>query len=251
MTVYECNECSERHCVSENLQNERPTNCAFGMIACNWHKAEVIQKSSQLPKLTEDIFKHPEWPKEYICAAVNKDGTVSGFMHSPKVCGNWWVDSYSARPIPYPLDHLGKFDNSDWELSVVAVKLPAEKRLPNWCKIGGWVYYPRLNQFGKIVDFRDERKKVFIAYPGTNNPCSILYITEVKPARLRPWTFEDAPLMLKVIEKRTEREAVLSLCPDGYYRVGAFSSGRDHFHKIMQKYEQLDGQPCGVLEIAE
>lgn len=72
-----------------------------------------------------------------------------------------------------------------------------------------------------------------------------------KPARVRPWTFGEAPLMLKVLDKQNKQEAVLSLCPDGYYRVGAFSSGRDNFQKIMRKYEQLDGSPCGVLEVVE
>lgn len=263
MKQYECSECPNRHCVSENTQNDHPTNCVFGMSYCNWHKAEANKKPSQLPKLTEEIFKHPEWPKEYIYAAVNKNGTVSGFMHSPKISGNWWADQSSARPIPYPLDHLGKFDNTDWEHSVVALKLPAEKRLPNWCKIGAWVWHKPHNAFAKITSITEnyvEWKYIPPVQYGNGTVQStagnIRYMAEdLSHAYVRPWTFEEAPVLLKVRNRNGEFDIL-------YLEYQSADDGADQFMYFSQRNEedlvlgtvaeefiQLDGSPCGVLEV--
>lgn len=121
MTVYECSECPNRHCVSENTQNDHPTNCVFGMSYCNWHKAEANKKPSQLPKLTEEELKRrgikwPEWAK----FAYSLDTCFALFCENdPRSC----IEDWSLHP---PEDIPGQWEPGGF------IERP---KLPDWCKV--------------------------------------------------------------------------------------------------------------------
>lgn len=201
---------------------------------------DVLKASSPcntFPKLTATIFNRTDCP-DWCNAAVVSSGGIA-----------YWVDGDFEKRHK-EITGL-RFDASDWQHSLI--RRPA-RELPDWCKVGAWVYNQRGYYFCKIIEIAKDKKSFTVAQPGKNYSVSsgdLNYdFDKWKPACLRPWTFEDAPLMCKVRDVKNEQEeAVLSLCPSGYYRVGAYSSGRSSFSAVLRKYEQLDGSPCGVLEV--
>lgn len=203
---------------------------------------DVLKASSPcntFPKLTATIFNRTDCP-DWCNAAVVSSGGIA-----------YWVDGDFATRHK-EITGL-RFDASDWQHSLI--RRPV-RELPDWCKVGAWVYNQTGHYFCKIIEIADDRKSFTGVQPGKNYSVSsgdLNYgFDKWKPARCRPWTFEDAPLMCKVRSIKDEQEeAVLSLCPNGYYRVGAYSSGRFSFSEILRKYKQLDGSPCGVLEVIE
>lgn len=189
------------------------------------------------PKLTAQIFNRPDCPDWCNAAVVSSCGIA------------YWVDGDFEKRHK-EITGL-RFDTTDWQHSLI--KRPMTE-LPDWCKVGAWVYNQRGYYFCKIIEIAKDKKSFTVAQPGKNYTIGsgdLNYgFDKWKPACLRPWTFEDAPLMCKVRDVKNEQEeAVLSLCPSGYYRVGAYSSGRSSFSAVLRKYEQLDGSPCGVLEV--
>lgn len=200
----------------------------------------VLKASSPcntFPKLTAIIFNRTDCPDWCNAAMVSSCGIA------------YWVDGdFETRH--KEITGL-RFDASDWQHSLI--KRPVQE-LPDWCKVRAWVYNQKENYFCRITEIADDRKSFTGVQPGKNYSVSsgdLNYgFDKWKPALLRPWTFEDAPLMCKVRSiKNEQEEAVLSLCPNGYFRVGAYSSGRFSFSEILRKYKQLDGSPCGVLEV--
>ena len=131
------------------------------------------------------------------------------------------------------------------------VETPAPK-LPEWCKVGAWVWFSGAKDIGyepgylKITD---------VGYNGMENVIDAegdgiisMPLSVVKQARLRPWN--DDELKSKVGKVFEMGNGDLTLCL-GYQRdiadlifVGKLMSAQS----FAESDWRLDGLPCGVLE---
>ena len=143
--------------------------------------------------------------------------------------------------------HWRKVENQE-------VETPATT-LPDWCKVGAWVWFSGAKDIGyepgylKITD---------VGYNGMENVINAegdgiisMPLSVVKEARLRPWTYKEAPETLKVISKcEPEQMICLFLASRNKHSVQYTTLPAWYIDVkiLMDKYLQLDGSPCGVLE---
>lgn len=127
--------------------------------------------------------------------------------------------------------------------------------LPKWCKVGAWVWFSGAKDIGyepgylKITD---------VGYNGIENVINAegdgiisMPLSVVKEARLRPWTYEEAPETLKVIDKQEPKRIVclfLASKNKNSVQYTTLPAWYIDTKTLMDKYMQLDGSPCGVLE---
>lgn len=195
------------------------------------------------PKLTVAIFDRPDCPDWCDAAVVSSCGIA------------YWIEGdfeTAHQEIP------GQFDASDWRNSLI--KRP-EKQLPDWCKVGAWVYDQNGDYFCKIIEIFGDRKSFTATRPGKNYTIGsgdLNYgFDKWKPARLRPWTFEEAPVDLKVHrignrERIDVLELSLDFCREEPLLVFSYAEKKYFsFSDILTIWELLDGSPCGVLEVVE
>lgn len=190
------------------------------------------------PKLTVAIFDRPDCPDWCDAAVVSSCGIA------------YWIEGdfeTAHQEIP------GRFDASDWRNSLI--KRPA-KQLPDWCKVGAWVYNQKENYFCKIIEISKDKKSFTAAQPGKNYTIGsgdLNYgFDKWKPASLRPWTFEEAPAFVKT--KETDYYNACCWILSGIFRNEAqFYTHKDNFASSseMMAFTQIDDSPCGVLEVVE
>lgn len=242
MKKYRCDRCDGGcPCVIEWGDYPAPIRCPIDGNRVDWQ--EVENPESKLPKLTVEALKERgiEWPGWAKYVAVWSDGAAIMYENKPKLTDyGWWpaVGRWSSI-------HDVKWDASEWKISLIERPSVEKKdqKLPEWCKVGRFVYGILEKKYGKIITFHHGVTVIFFGdqHPTTHLP---QYFEE---AEIKPWNFETGPLQVKVVSMRDPSlEFVLSLCPDGYYKVGAFSSGREHFKEVLRKYIQIDGSPCGI-----
>lgn len=205
----------------------------YGFGKCIGRMTEPLENIEQLPKLTAEVFDHPDCPAWATAAVVSSCGT------------GYWVDGdfeTGHKEIP------GQFDFSNWKNS--QINRPA--KLPEWCKVGEWVWNSR-NGFGKIVEIVQEARGAMpkVEFQGG---CGPQRVSELKPARVRPWTFEEAPKAVKVIIGGVKQ--MIYLCSEvsggpscNYYAM----NDRDllNCEWLAKNATQLNGKPCGTLEVVK
>ncbi len=128
------------------------------------------------------------------------------------------------------------------------VETPVPK-VPEWCKIGAWVWHD--DSFDGIY-FEQHYFKI----ESIDRECVYadhfpFHYTCLKPARLRPWTYEEAPETLKVIAKHEPKRIVclfLASKNKNSVRYTTLPAWYIDTKTLMDKYMELDGLPCGVLE---
>ena len=123
--------------------------------------------------------------------------------------------------------------------------------IPEWCREGAWVHVTPDNRepyYGKV--YAVDCSGVWIA---VENAIAIrtFFINRIRPARLRPWTYKEAPETLKVIDKyEPDRIVCLFLASKNKNSVQYTTLPAWYIDTktLMDKYMELDGSPCGVLE---
>jgi hypothetical protein len=274
----------------ENLQDniqDMVTNTCQAMDKGKENVAKATCNFGKLPKLTAEVFDRPDCPVDAKIAVVNEDGSAywgSFNTARPNFRGGWDGENGSWFSIP------GKFDSSDWQNSLIKrpskaafdklLKNYAEKQadaiwqkarehrlseqyhngpekttLPDWCKVGEWVYLSN-KEYDKIESIDD-----FGINLASGTIINKKYIhEEAVSARLRPWNFEEAPYQLKVKRNDWSRgagEELTFLGPRSGkwgYLVGAYDNECFTFYSFEEMkilYRTLDGEPCGVLEHLE
>lgn len=221
------------------------------------------------PKLTaEELARRGiEWPEWAGYAALTSYGSADFFETMPKLNIITFCPEIGSQHCEIP----GKWDASDWKNSLI--RRPEKKAvLPDWCKVGAWVYldgrYGKIKSIGNWLN-TENGSKGFACKPLNPN---------LREARLRPWTFEEAPISLKVkvddpyetgFESCTsivcdlidelshddnmrdvrfkERDCIYWEDSENKLETGRFISAKE----MMEDYEQLDGSPCGILEHRE
>lgn len=130
-----------------------------------------------------------------------------------------------------------------------------ESGLPEWLKVGNFVVFENERSVYIIEGYDVNQHTISIAY---KNIFGKLDHSDVHcgdgwgKARVvfpKPYTFETAPVMLKIRRKLDLKNRIVKLhCFDGQTwgylnEYSAFS-----FENILNDYEQLDGWPCGTFD---
>lgn len=200
---------------------------------------EQTTNSSQLPKLTAEVFDRPDCPKGVTYATVDEDGSAYFHYFKPLLYADNWEHTRDCVQIP------GKFDSSHWCSSFI--ERPAN--LPSWCMFDAIGWHKRAGYF-KITNIDDVSKRVDIQQVDDRSEGYLSFhtvCTEVAQARPRPYnTHEMEALVGKVLKHST-----------GSYLVDAFEHrrGQVKIKDVWRGTEELssgwttpDGSPCGKFE---
>lgn len=198
------------------------------------------EKYTKLPKLTADVFDRPDCPEWAKFVAVDEDGETTFFDKMPyqstKTCGCFLRDCQYAT-IP------SKFDPSDWKNSLI--ERPA--RLPEWCKVGEWVWDIDDSRYVKIISITD---MVLLC---TKGKCT--YYTDLKDmkglysqAQIRPYNVDE--LKALVGKPITMSDGAVCLCTAYSKQCKSVILDNTHWNaqKLVDNGFTVDGEPCGVLE---
>lgn len=254
---YKCDCTAVHHCkvpCYADVDGFTPERCLFSDT--RKPKWEPVTDCNLLPKLTAEVFDRPDCPTWAKYAAVDRDGIACFYDKKPE-CDNVQMWLRGEKGEYFMAVRGNQYDASDWQNSLI--ERPAT--LPDWCKVGAWVYYPE--EMGHCVYLKiSEIKMGFVAAKEKDDydPWQISYKSfceHAKPARLRPWTFEEAPLSLKV--KDPHGFALAYLSPFGGKYIIAYHEHEEceklksgevtfTFSAFADIFTQIDGSPCGVLE---
>ena len=112
--------------------------------------------SSQLPKLTVEVFDRPDCPEWAEFAAVDYYGNAFFFEGKPfNDAGRWYQKKGLCNPV-----YFGCFDKTNWFDSLIE----RSAKLPDWCKVGEWAYHNE--RYGKITGICHTSAKIDIAERG-------------------------------------------------------------------------------------
>lgn len=241
MSKWKCeNPKCKKPCYAEPPERCYPTGCLLSKNnKPNWRKEDAPAiTSSQLPKLTAEVFNRPDCPAWAKWAAV--DGNGAAFYYDEK--------PYARNYTFHSWDRMKFIDNnfiaSDWKNSLI--ERSEKNTLPDWCKVGDWMWIKDFNAYFRVdsLDGLLARGKDFC---GSNYSVAI---ENIRQARLRPYNAEEMRgLVGKVL-----------IHPRGDYLVTFFSNKLSQIkvaeslcdaNELLQNWVHLDKTPCGVLEHLE
>ena len=241
MKKFECNGCAN-HCVLTTNYNRCSVMCHLEYE--DWHlvKEETTTKSSQLPKLTAEVFDRPDCPEWANYAVVDEDGKGFYFRSEPEKTDHAW-----KLPPDCTMANIGKFDASDWENSLI--KRPPKEDLPDWVKVDniGWHSEPG---YFKIIAIDDIEKRVRIQLMDgqTEKYCSFNTIcTEVKHARPRPFNDKEMQDLVGKVLKHSTGNYLVTAFDNRWNQVKIESTWRER-EELKEFWTHLDGKPCYKLE---
>lgn len=240
MEKFECNSCVNRKCTACLNPHEVPKYCTLVEDLANWHKVKEEQK---LPKLTAEVFNHPDCPEWANYAVVNHNGRLSFFGDKPKFEGEaygcWSCDDYQYTHI-----NNAFFDPTDWENSLV--ERPA-KALPDWCKVEKWGYDTEDHEYFEIVDITP----VFINVRLLNGVHLQRSYNAIKKccveAKKRPFNEKE---MKELVGKVIENPNIVLLVNAYGKHTGDIGTycGNYTAESLMDNDFVIDDKPCYVLE---
>lgn len=199
---------------------------------------DSIQNKS-LPKLTAEVFNHPDCPAWAKWAAVDGNGYAYYYSERPFILSDdfgWRVacgKNTQCELIPGKFTHINRSDS--------LIERPEE--LPEWVEIGGYVYDAR-NGYGKIVS--GSVKSCYIEFDGGAGDFVPEAFAELKQARLRKYTTDEMKALVGKVLGRNNKTSLVIACLGGdLIRADEkwLSSNR-----LIEECYTLDGKPCGVLE---
>lgn len=226
----------------------------FKELLLNLHEVKEEEKPN-LPKLTAEVFDRTGYTKTIRYAVVTKDGSVIGYTSKPYINEkyNCWAFDTGCC---FTLETAGTYDSTDWQNSLIERPEKKPKR-PDWMKYEKWFYFR--GNYVKLFAVREKYNIISLDFLSGNrkvySPKEVY--TEAVEARLRPWTFEEAPVVLKV--KDPHGFALAYLSPFGGKYVIAYHHPDEYeklklgevtftFSAFADIFTQIDGSPCGVLE---
>lgn len=196
-----------------------------------------------LPKLTAEVFDRadcPEWAKY---AVVNMHGTGFFYENEPSYGtenykGLWYVDTGRTRVMQDII-----FDSTDWQNSLV--ERPA--KLPDWCKVGEWVYITAFNTYFKV----DKVDGSFIDGTDFCGSDFSIAIEDVRQARLRPYNADEMKAL--VGKSITLSDGAVYLCTAWLAQDNVIVLGSTLWNSedLIKDGYTIDGKPCGRLEHLE
>lgn len=194
--------------------------------------------------------------KKFICNGCEKHHAVES-ESQPKYCLMTgvavrydWREVTSDTPPKLTVEEL---DSAKTGVDLAEGKGWTGYHLPDWCKVGAWCRTERTGYF-TITEIEGGS---CICGKSPNGEGQTVLNEKISEARLRPWTKEEAPEILKVRRiKEKDYFDVLTIDVDNghEYAFEYFSQARQErfgFTWAAEVMEQLDGSPCGVLEHRE
>lgn len=211
--------------------------------------SEPVTNCNQLPKLTVEVFDRPDCPEWAQYAAVDGSGYAYYYSERPFIVSDafgWGMagsENNRSELIP------GKFTYINWSES--RIKRPV-KALPDWCKVGEWVYHDSDGYYYTVKSVDAEKDVIQI---GDKKAQYTYTVNEIKTffsqARLRQYTTEEMrELVGKVFE---DRDGNLYLAVSYIPRGRGLLVGGFYFNaqEILDGGFIIDGKPCGVFEHLE
>ena len=140
---------------------------------------------------------------------------------------------------------------------------PEQKRnngLPEWLKVGNFVVFDK-NKIVVRIDGYDVNEHTIslsgrniFGKPYRNDIHCLAGWGEARVVFPRPYTFETAPEILKVRRKEDGMKDIMRLklsAKNGAYWDDMFGYRSILYDELLQKWEQLDGWPCGTFDEEE
>ena len=257
MTKWICKKCGENTpCVLEFGEYINPKYCPIDKTIQDWQEV----KKETLPKLTAEVFDRLDCPEWARWAAVDSNSAGYYYSEKPFIMSDAFAWGIVCCGTNQSELIRGKFNNSDWQNSLI--ERPA--KLPDWCKVGEWVYETLTNSYAKV-------EKMDTGLPWANSHVTVRFADkgsvsipyahaqlQLKQARLRPWTFEEAPETLKVKHEDGHLCLITLYFSTVLQAWGYGVQGKDQHLRagvglevIANSCTQLNGKPCGVLEHLE
>lgn len=274
------------HDNDEKLQDtiqDMVTNTCQAMDKGKKNVAKATCNFGNLPKLTAEVFDRPDCPVWAKYAAVDECGSVRLFSDAPWLGASCWNWSHGEVTQLFGV----KFDASDWQNSRIkrstkaafdkllkncaeqqANKIlqkarrhrlseqyhnaPEKKTLPDWCKVGKWVYAICLESgtgdFFKIREIRTEAD--IILKVGEGETDWLLFGNHIFPARLRPFNADEMKALVGKVLTSNSRSTPFSFLVVYAEGDGSFieSYRFKYTAKELKDYFTIGNTPCGVLE---
>lgn len=246
MSKFICKVCGEKEpCVLEMGNDQdgfRPVCCPVDNtsgIKPEWHPVdEPSTSSSQLPKLTAEVFDRPDCPDWAKWAAVDMGGKAFWYASHPVLSNEAWLH------LAYKRIFGDLFDYSDWQNSLI--ERPA--KLPDWCKVGEWVWVKSAETYEQIEEIE-----------GRNIICGTMFFDvgaigkTVFEARLRPFNAEEMRGLVGKVLTSNSRSTSFSFLVVYAEGDGSFieSYRFKYTAEELKDHFTIDGSPCGVLEHLE
>ena len=217
----------------------------------DWQNSLIERPKKSLPKLTEEVFNHPDCPEWAKYVAVDGDGCAYWFKTKPINGMNppcyikAWGSLDAKKIIP------GFWDYSNWMHSLI--ECPAAK-LPDWCKVGEFGYDRNNKVYFKIKRINNE--SIALQYPYNEDLESNLYIEffmaqNPTQARLRPYNADEMKeLVGKSLDHLDGDRKLITAYDRESEEVYADSMWLDSDELLSNGYT-IDGVPCDVLEHQE
>ena len=184
----------------------------------------------ELPKLTVEVFDHPDCPEWANYAAVNKSGRVI---------------FYEDKKSPGVKADIGFFDASDWPNTIIKRPKKSEQ-LPAWCKVGEWVYEVESGEYQQI-NVITEKEIAFMSGDVYDKPFGDFEPYYYSQANKRQFNEQE---MLDLVGK------VLSSSSGDWRSLILWASNDEvsTYHRsynadtLMSEGYLIDGKPCYKLE---
>lgn len=214
--------------------HEPATECSRLVTSCN-----------QLPKLTTEVFNHPDCPEWAKYAAVAMGGNVIYFSNKPypdDIAGVW----HGAKKWAFISSETGgtlKCNASDWQN--ILIERPA--KLPDWCKVGEWVWSD--GNYYEVIEtgadwFRTSRN-------GDTGLWGANILHQFSQARLRPYNTDEMKAL--VGKPITMLDGAVCLCTA--YNKRDKSVILDNIYwdaqELLGSGYTIDNKPCGKFEHLE
>lgn len=200
---------------------------------------------SQLPKLSAEVFNRPDCPEWARYAAVRENGIAIWFEVKPNIgrdypANKFWYSTWSSKNIP------GEWDASDWQNSLI--ERPTKKELPEWCKVGEFVYARDIKCYFKIKEIYNDG--ILLQDPDNedvvSNLCTEFFmVRDPIQAHYRPYEAEEMyELLGKYIEDAEEVMLVT-----GFYKKDNLVKAGDEYYDAERLFNEctINGNPCGKL----
>ena len=122
-----------------------------------------------------------------------------------------------------------------------------DKKLPEWCKVGEWVWDDR-NGYGEVKSVRDDRSACYIEFKGGGGDFVPEAFAKLKEVRLMNYDYQS---IAEALGKAVSNDSAVGLVT-GYDIATVRVFGRYiPFNVFRGMFRYLDGSPCGVLEHLE
>lgn len=196
--------------------------------------APMEPQVKELPKLTVEVFDHPDCPSWANYAAVNKGGRVI---------------FYEDKKSPGVKADIGFFDASDWPNTIIE-RPKKQEQLPDWVKVGETYYDYGARRYFKVTGIDDEKSEVSISWEPDMSAEVISYSIFkefARPARKRQFNAEEMKALAgKVLSDSSGEWRSLILWASG---VEITTYNRSYSPDTLMVYDfVVDGKPCYKLE---